>query len=94
MTVLLNFLAETCSSNNWSIWDLPETKGRTFADIDQLFEEHVSARKFKSTVVDPFNNAKMLQQFDKTKLNELANIKAENQMAENDSDIEKASVAN
>ena len=77
----------------WSIWDLPETKGRTFADIDQLFEEHIPARKFKSTVVDPFNNAKMLQQFDKNKLNELGNIKAEDEGTES-SDIEKNGFTN
>jgi len=74
----------------WSIWDLPETKGRTFADIDQLFEEHISARKFKSTDVDPFNNAKMLREFDKDKLNELGNLNNESSDYDNKSDIEKA----
>lgn len=56
------------------MFDLPETKGRTFAEIDQLFEDHVSARKFRSTDVDPFNDAKLLKQFDKKKLHELGNI--------------------
>lgn len=73
----------------WGLFDLPETKGRTFADIDQLFEEKVSARKFKSTVVDPFNNAKMLQQFDREKLNELANIRADRDIEDSKVDIEK-----
>ncbi|KAF6007214.1 hypothetical protein HII12_004734 [Brettanomyces bruxellensis] len=58
----------------WSVFDLPETKDRTFAEIDQLFEDHVSARKFRSTDVDPFNDAKLLKQFDKKKLHELGNI--------------------
>jgi MFS transporter, SP family, general alpha glucoside:H+ symporter len=30
--------------------ELPETKGRTFAELDALFEMGVSARKFKKTV--------------------------------------------
>jgi len=61
----------------WSVFDLPETKGRTFAEIDQLFEDHVSARKFKSAKVDPFNDAKLLRQFNKEKLHELGNIDAQ-----------------
>jgi len=32
----------------------PEFKGRTYAEIDVLFENKVSARKFSSTYVDPF----------------------------------------
>ncbi|OAL24176.1 hypothetical protein AYO22_05836 [Fonsecaea multimorphosa] len=34
---------------------LPEPKGRTFAELDVLFDQKVSARKFKSTVVDAFH---------------------------------------
>jgi MFS transporter, SP family, general alpha glucoside:H+ symporter len=36
----------------WCFFRLPETKGRTFGEIDLLFENHVSARKFKYTKVD------------------------------------------
>ena len=36
---------------------LPEPKGRTYAELDMLFEEGVSARKFSSTIVDPFAGA-------------------------------------
>jgi len=35
---------------------LPEPKGRTYGDLDVLFERRISARRFKSTVVDPFHN--------------------------------------
>lgn len=35
----------------WSWWRLPETKGRTFAQIDVLFRKKTSARKFKVTRV-------------------------------------------
>ncbi|CZR45436.1 uncharacterized protein FPRO_15389 [Fusarium proliferatum ET1] len=33
---------------------LPETKGRTFAEIDALFEANISARKFRTYEVQPF----------------------------------------
>ncbi|KAJ5083694.1 General alpha-glucoside permease [Penicillium angulare] len=38
----------------WSYFRLPEPKGRTYAELDLLFEHGVSARKFSSTHVDPF----------------------------------------
>lgn len=31
-------------------------QGLTYADLDVLFENHVSARKFKSVKVDPFRS--------------------------------------
>lgn len=36
----------------WAFFRLPETKGRTFAEIDILFKDGVSARKFSKTKVD------------------------------------------
>lgn len=36
----------------WSWWRLPETKGRTFAQIDVLFRSKTSARRFKGTRVE------------------------------------------
>lgn len=36
----------------WCWFRLPETKDRTFGEIDLLFDNHVSARKFKHTRVD------------------------------------------
>lgn len=41
----------------WVVIDLPETSGRTFSEINELFAQHVPARKFKTTKVDPFRNA-------------------------------------
>ncbi|KAJ4249048.1 hypothetical protein NW762_012379 [Fusarium torreyae] len=38
----------------WCWFRLPETKDRTFGEIDILFENGVSARKFKHTTVDQF----------------------------------------
>lgn len=42
----------------WAIIDLPETTGRTFSEINELFNQGVPARKFASTVVDPFGKGK------------------------------------
>lgn len=38
----------------WSYFRLPEPKDRTYGELDTLFEQKVSARKFASTKVDPF----------------------------------------
>jgi len=38
-----------------SYFRLPEPAGRTFAELDLLFERGVSARKFASTQVDVFD---------------------------------------
>lgn len=40
--------------NIWCWFRLPETKDRTFGEIDLLFDNHVPARKFKYTTVDQF----------------------------------------
>ncbi|KAF2156537.1 sugar transporter [Myriangium duriaei CBS 260.36] len=40
--------------NIWCWFRLPETKDRTFGEIDLMFDNHVSARQFKYTVVDQF----------------------------------------
>jgi SP family general alpha glucoside:H+ symporter-like MFS transporter len=39
----------------WVFFRLPEPKGRTYAELDILFAQGVSARKFKSTQVDLFH---------------------------------------
>lgn len=45
----------------WCWFELPETKGRTFAELDLLFENHVPARKFKSTEVTVFEVGHMME---------------------------------
>ncbi|KKP01278.1 MFS transporter, SP family, general alpha glucoside:H+ symporter [Trichoderma harzianum] len=40
--------------NIWCWFRLPETKDRTFGEIDLLFDNHVPARKFKYTKVNQF----------------------------------------
>lgn len=37
----------------WTFFRLPESKNRTYQDLDLLFEGRVSAKKFRSTVVQP-----------------------------------------
>ncbi|KAE8442521.1 hypothetical protein EG329_003236 [Mollisiaceae sp. DMI_Dod_QoI] len=39
----------------WTFFRLPEPKGRTYAELDALFDRGVSARKFKGTKVDIFD---------------------------------------
>lgn len=38
----------------WTFFRLPEPKGRTFAELDVLFERRVGARDFANTEIDPF----------------------------------------
>ncbi|KAK9458428.1 general substrate transporter [Dipodascopsis uninucleata] len=38
----------------WSVFRLPEPKGRSYEELDLLFQNRVSARKFKETKIDPF----------------------------------------
>jgi len=40
----------------WAWFRLPEPKGRTFAELDVLFERRVPARKFTETAVDEFDD--------------------------------------
>lgn len=47
------FYAGTClCCYIWAFFRLPEAKGRTYGELDILFERHVSAREFASTVVE------------------------------------------
>lgn len=39
----------------WVFFRLPEPKGRTYAELDELFERGVPARKFAKTHVDPYD---------------------------------------
>lgn len=45
----------------WCWFDLPETKGKTFAELDQLFENKVKARQFKKTEVEVFNTDELIE---------------------------------
>lgn len=43
----------------WIYFRLPEPKDRTYGELDVLFEQRVSARKFASTKVDPYRTRGM-----------------------------------
>ncbi|KAK3339068.1 hypothetical protein B0H65DRAFT_289208 [Neurospora tetraspora] len=50
------FWAGSCLlSAIWVFFRLPEPKGRTYAELDILFEKKVAARKFAKAKVDPFD---------------------------------------
>ncbi|KAJ5219456.1 sugar transporter [Penicillium cinerascens] len=55
----------------WTYFRLPEPKGRTYAEIDLLFERKVPARNFASTVVDPFASLDSLTISEKKKGHEM-----------------------
>ena len=49
------FWAGSCLlSAIWVFFRLPEPKGRTYAELDLLFEQRIPARKFAKTNIDPF----------------------------------------
>ena len=53
------FWAGTCAlCLLWAYFRLPEPKGRTYAELDVLFERRVSARKFKTSGSDPFHGSR------------------------------------
>ncbi|KXJ91666.1 general alpha-glucoside permease [Microdochium bolleyi] len=43
----------------WTYFRLPEPKGRTYSELDVLFESKVSARKFKTTEVKEFQESSL-----------------------------------
>jgi SP family general alpha glucoside:H+ symporter-like MFS transporter len=45
----------------WVFFRLPEPKGRTYGELDILFEQGVPARKFKSTTVDIGRGVRLMQ---------------------------------
>ncbi|CAG9951086.1 unnamed protein product [Clonostachys rosea f. rosea IK726] len=53
----------------YTYFRVPEPKGRTFAELDLLFEKHISARKFASTEIDVFHEAvdeSTMERYEKT----------------------------
>lgn len=50
------FYAGTCSlCFLWAFFRLPEAKGRTYGELDILFEKRVPARQFASTEVESYH---------------------------------------
>ncbi|PGG98535.1 hypothetical protein AJ80_09514 [Polytolypa hystricis UAMH7299] len=58
------FWAGTCLvSTVWVFFRLPEPKGRTYGELDLLFEHRVPARMFKHTKVDPYAHGLQIGEF-------------------------------
>ena len=60
----------------YTYFRIPEPSGRTFAELDILFERGVSARKFKKTDVDAFEErveGGAMQQYEK-KIHDVENV--------------------
>ncbi|KAK8090166.1 Sugar porter family MFS transporter [Apiospora hydei] len=51
-TIFWTALCAMCLA--WTYFRLPETKGRSFAELDLLFHQGTSARNFQRAVVNPF----------------------------------------
>ncbi|KAH6677927.1 general alpha-glucoside permease [Plectosphaerella plurivora] len=49
---------------SWAFFRLPETKGRTYGELDILFEHDVSARNFASTQVDQFSDSHQVEKME------------------------------
>lgn len=49
----------------WCWFELPETKGKTFAELDVLFRDGTSARKFKKAEVDVFDANELIEKMGK-----------------------------
>ena len=45
----------------WSYFELPETKNRTYAELDVLFHKKTRARDFKKTEVDVFDAGELME---------------------------------
>ncbi|KAJ6103202.1 sugar transporter [Penicillium sp. IBT 16267x] len=60
------FWAASCFlALTWSYFRLPEPKGRSYAELDVLFERKVPARKFTSTEVEPFESSDAMAALEK-----------------------------
>lgn len=66
----------------WTWFEFPETKGRTYAELDVLFKNGVKARKFKTTEVETFNTEEMLANMDDDHLKQVVLEKEEEEKEE------------
>lgn len=61
----------------WCWFELPETKGRTFAELDKLFQDGVRPRKFKHTEVEVFVVNEFIDKLGEDGIKELVDQNAE-----------------
>ena len=55
----------------WVFFELPETKNRTYAELDILFQDGVSSRKFNSTDVEVFDAGKLMEKYGATGIKQI-----------------------
>ncbi|KAI1018729.1 hypothetical protein LB503_005557 [Fusarium chuoi] len=51
------WFAFACLSVVWAFFRLPETKGRSYEELDLMFEAKLPTRKFKTYHVDAYDNS-------------------------------------
>ena len=61
----------------WTFFRLPEPKGRSYAEMDMLFEAHIGARKFKDTAVESFGSQHGTRSYDDGSLTKEASDRVE-----------------
>lgn len=69
----------------WAWFELPETKGRTFAELDKLFEQKVPARKFKHTIPKTFDAGEMMEKLGDQGIKNIVNEREHREFADNES---------
>lgn len=73
------FWAGTCAlCLVWTYFRLPEPKGRTYGELDILFEQRVSARKFSGTVVTEFEDDSSVEKVESEKVAHLEEVNPKN----------------
>lgn len=69
----------------WAYFELPETRNRTFAELDKLFEDGVSARKFKHTIPNTFDAGEMMQKMGNQGVKDIINEREHVEFADDES---------
>ncbi|KAI5961233.1 MAL1 [Candida pseudojiufengensis] len=57
----------------WAFFEVPETKNRTFAELDKLFADKVPARKFKTTEANTFDAGEMMEKLGSQGIKDVVN---------------------
>lgn len=58
----------------WAWFELPETKGKTFAELDALFAANYSARDFKYAEIDVFDTGRMIEDLGEEGIRNFVNV--------------------
>ncbi|CAK9439567.1 uncharacterized protein LODBEIA_P36670 [Lodderomyces beijingensis] len=72
----------------WAYFDLPETRNRTFAELDKLFEDGVRARQFKHTIPNTFDAMEMMQKMGDQGVKDVINTREHVEYADQEQGVE------